>query len=59
MRVNPLSYGMTALRRGLYMGAPVSFCSLTAFRWSIVVSIAFAMAMFAVAARVAQRSTSV
>ena len=59
MRLNPLSYGMTALRRGLYMGEPVSFCSLTAFRWSVAISIAFAIAMFAVAARIAQRSTSV
>jgi ABC-2 type transport system permease protein len=59
MRLNPLSYGMTALRKGLYLGEPVSFCSLAEFRWSVLISIAFALAMFAAATRVANRSTSV
>jgi ABC-2 type transport system permease protein len=59
MRVNPLSYGMIALRRGLYLAEPVSFCSLSTFHWSVVISIAFAAVTFAAAARVASRSTSI
>ena len=59
MRLNPLSYGMSALRRALYLGQPESFCSLTSFHWSVVVSIVFAAAMFAMAARVARHSSPV
>ena len=59
MHLNPLSYGMIALRRGLYLAEPVSFCTLSAFRWAVLISIAFALAMFAAATRVANRSTSV
>lgn len=59
MRLNPLSYGMIALRRGLYLSEPVSFCSLSQFRWAVIVSIAFAIAMFGAATRVANRSTSI
>ena len=59
MRLNPLTYGMIALRRGLYLGEPVSFCSLSEFRWAVLVSIGFAIAMFAAATRVANRSSSV
>jgi hypothetical protein len=59
MRLNPLSYGMIALRRGLYLGEPVSFCSLSAFRWAVLISIAFAISMFVAATRVANRSTSI
>ena len=59
MRLNPLSYGMIALRRGLYLGEPVSFCTQSAFRWSVVISLGFAIVMFAAATRTAQRSTSV
>jgi ABC-2 type transport system permease protein len=59
MHVNPLSYGMIALRRGLYLAEPVSFCSLSAFRWAVVISIGFAVVMFAAATRVANRSTAV
>ncbi len=59
MRLNPLTYGMIALRRGLYLGEPASFCSLSAFRWSVLIAIGFAIAMFALAARTARRSRSV
>jgi len=59
MRLNPLSYGMIALRRGLYLGEPVRFCTISAFRWSVVISLAFAIVMFAAATRTAQRSTAV
>ncbi len=50
---------MTALRRGLYLAEPVSFCSLAEFRWAVLISIAFAIVMFGAATRVASRSTSV
>jgi ABC-2 type transport system permease protein len=59
MHLNPLSYGMIALRRGLYLAEPVSFCTLSAFRFAVLISLAFAIAMFAAATRVANRSTSV
>lgn len=59
MRLNPLTYGMTALRWGLYLGEPVSFCSLSAFRCSALVAVGFAIVMFAVAARTARRATLV
>ncbi len=59
MRLNPLTYGMIALRRGLYLGEPISFCSLSAFRWSVLIAIGFAIAMFVLAARTARRSASV
>ena len=59
MRFNPLSYGMIALRRGLYLGEPVNFCTLSEFRSAVVVSVAFALVMFAAATRVANRSSSV
>src|ERR1700683_5081576 len=59
MHLNPLTYGMIALRRGLYLGEPVSFCSLSAFRWSVLISIGFALLMFGAATRVAKRWTSI
>ncbi len=59
MRLNPLSYGMSALRKALYFGQAQSFCSLTSFRWSAAVSVVFAAAMFAIAAQVARSSSPV
>lgn len=59
MRVNPLSYGMTALRRALYLGVNAGFCSLTQFRYSVAIAVAFAAVMFALAAHVAHRATAV
>ncbi len=59
MLVNPLTYGMIALRRGLYLAEPISFGSPSAFGWSVAISIGFAAAMFAAASYVARRSTTI
>jgi ABC-2 type transport system permease protein len=55
MRLNPLTYGMAALRSGLYMGDPIAAGSLPALPFSIVISCVFAIVTFAIAARVAHR----
>jgi len=57
MRLNPLTYGMTALRRGLYLAEPRSFCAYTNFRPSAAIAIAFAAAAFLLAARAARRAS--
>ena len=57
MRVNPLTYGMAALREALYMGRPGAAGSLPNFALSCAVAIVFAIAMFMLAARVARRAT--
>ncbi|MGO9605249.1 MAG: ABC transporter permease [Candidatus Binataceae bacterium] len=56
MRLNPLTYGMTALRRGLYLAQPVSFYPSTHFKPSAAIAIAFAVAAFLLASRVARRA---
>jgi len=57
MRMNPLTYGMAALREALYMGRPGAAGSLPDFALSCGVAIVFAVAMYALAARVARRAT--
>ncbi len=56
MKLNPLTYGMTALRRGLYLAEPSSFCAYTHFKPAAAIAIVFAIAMFALASRVARRA---
>jgi len=56
MRLNPLTYGMTALRRGLYLAQPVSFSASTHFKPSAAIAIAFALAAFLLASRVARHA---
>jgi ABC-2 type transport system permease protein len=58
MRINPLSYGVAALRQALYMGQPGGIGQLPNFVWSVVVACLFAIAMYVLAARVANRATS-
>jgi ABC-2 type transport system permease protein len=57
MRLNPLTYGMNALRRGLYLAEPASFCAYTHFRPSAAIAIAFALGAFLLASRVARRAS--
>ncbi len=57
MRINPLTYGVAALREALYMGQAGRVGSLPNFMLSIVVALVFAMAMYMLAARVANRAT--
>ncbi len=58
MRLNPLTYGVAALREGLYLGHTGGTASMPGFAFSCAVAIAFAIAMYAMAARVARRSTA-
>lgn len=57
MRLNPLTYGVAALRQALYLGQPGEVGSMPNFGLSCVIAIIFALAMYLMAARVAQRAT--
>jgi ABC-2 type transport system permease protein len=57
MKLNPLTYGMTALRRGLYLAAPAAFSSYAHFKPSVAIAVAFALGAFLLASRVARRAT--
>ena len=56
MRLNPLTYGMAALRQGLYLHEPAALGAVPPFLWSFAIAVAFAAASFLGAARVARRS---
>jgi len=56
MWLNPLTYGMAALRRALYLGEPHVIGALPGAMLSIGISVVFAAAAMWFAARVAQRS---
>jgi len=58
MRINPLTYGVAALRQGLYLGQTGPGAAMPAFAFSCIVAIVFAAAMYALAARVASRATA-
>ena len=53
MMINPLTYGLAALRRAMYLGDPQATASLPGLGVSLVVSVLFAGAMFALAGMVA------
>jgi ABC-2 type transport system permease protein len=57
MRVNPLTYGVAALREALYAGQPGQLGALPSFTLSFGVAIVFAVATYLMAARVANRAT--
>lgn len=60
MRVNPLTYQMAALRKGLYLAYPAAIVGgLPRFAVTVPVAIAFAIVTFALAAIVARRSVAV
>jgi ABC-2 type transport system permease protein len=56
MRLNPLTYGMAALRRALYLSAPAATGAVPPFALSIVVTILFAIVAFSAATVVARRA---
>ncbi len=56
MWLNPLTYGMAALRRALYLAEPHTLGALPGAGLSVGVSVAFAAVAMWMAARVAQRS---
>ncbi len=59
MAVNPLSYGMAALRRALYLSEPAVVATLPPMLPSVAVLIVFAALTFWAATRTARRATSV
>jgi ABC-2 type transport system permease protein len=56
MRINPLTYGVAALREALYAGHASEISSFPAFTLSFAVAIVFALVMYLSAARVADRA---
>ncbi|MBI3799904.1 MAG: ABC transporter permease [Deltaproteobacteria bacterium] len=56
MRLNPLTYGMAALRNSLYIGNPAAAGALPAMAPSLVITAAFAAGTFAFAASTARRN---
>ena len=52
MKINPLTYGVTALREGLYWELPHPDAAT-----ALVVTILFAVVMFALSLAAAQRTT--
>jgi ABC-2 type transport system permease protein len=57
MRLNPLTYGVAALREALYRGHSGEIAALPNFAWSFLIAAAFALAMYLMASRVARRAT--
>jgi ABC-2 type transport system permease protein len=57
MRINPLTYGVAALREALYRGQPGSLGALPGFGCAALIAILFAIITYLLAARVAQRAT--
>jgi ABC-2 type transport system permease protein len=58
MRIDPLTYGMAALRRCLYLGRPDAVGAVPALGPSLAVSVAFCALAFLAAVRTATRSTT-
>jgi len=58
MAANPLSYGMAALRRALYLGDPAAVATLPPMLPSLLVLAAFAALTFWLAVRTARRATA-
>lgn len=56
MRLNPLTYGVAALRRMLYLAKPEAVIDLPGLMVSLLVTIVFGLAAFLLAARTAERS---
>jgi ABC-2 type transport system permease protein len=56
MRINPLTYGVSALRQGLYLGNTSAAGAMPAFAFSCTIAIVFALVMYVLAARVASRA---
>jgi len=57
MKINPMTYGMAALRRALYLGTASGARARPSMTFSLVVLCAFGVVCFAAAARLARRVT--
>ncbi len=58
MRVNPLTYGMAALRRSLYLGNPASAGAVPGLGPALGITLAFGILAFLAAADAARRSVA-
>ncbi len=56
MEINPLTYGVAALRRTLYMSAPGAVDSLPGLGLSLLIMLSFGFVSFTLAVKTAQRS---
>ena len=56
MQVNPLTYGVAALRRTLYLSAPEAVATLPGLWLSLLIMIIFGVVCFAFAVRTAEKS---
>ena len=56
MQVNPLTYGVAALRRTLYLSAPDAVANLPGLWISLIIMIVFGGVCFSFAVRTAERS---
>jgi ABC-2 type transport system permease protein len=59
MRLDPLTYGMSALRQSLYLAHPGSIGSLPNLTFSAILTVAFAVVTYLGAVRVASRAVTV
>ena len=57
MKLNPLTYGMAALRESLYITNRTAAGAMPSLAFSVLIAILFAVATFALAARTAKRAT--
>ena len=57
MRLNPLTYGMAALRESLYISNRAAMGTMPGFLFSVTIAVLFAAATFALATRTAERAT--
>jgi ABC-2 type transport system permease protein len=58
MRLNPLTYGMAALRRALYSGNAAAVSALPALAPALAITACFAVASFAAATAIARRAAA-
>jgi ABC-2 type transport system permease protein len=58
-RLNPLTYGVDALRQGLYLAEPASSGATTPMGSSVAIAIAFAAFSFILATRVARTASTI
>ncbi|HUA34960.1 MAG TPA: ABC transporter permease [Candidatus Binataceae bacterium] len=59
MRLNPLTYAMTALRSGLYMADPAALGTVAPMAGPVTIAIAFALFAFLLATRTANRASTI
>jgi len=58
MRLNPLTYGLAALRRAMYWHDPSASTTMPPLWLSLGVTVAFAIVMMAAASAIARKTTA-